>query len=81
MFIPLEVIMKEFAPIIVNWLVREDLIASMAVSIPIRAIIPKAIMQIVSTALTRFDLIARNEIFKFSLKIPVLTFRSFIIMV
>jgi len=69
MFIPLDDIVNELAPIIVNCSVREVLMASMAVSIPIRAIIPNAIMQTVKIVLTRFDFIARTAILKFSLKI------------
>ena len=64
--------MNEFAPIIVNWFVREDLIASIAVSIPTSAMIPKAIIQIVRIALTLFDFIARIAILRFSLKRPIL---------
>jgi hypothetical protein len=63
---------NEFAPIIVNWFVREDLIASIAVSIPTSAMIPKAIIQIVRIALTLFDFIARIAILRFSLKRPIL---------
>jgi hypothetical protein len=66
---PLDVMVKELAPIIVNCEVSDDLIASMAVSIPTSAIIPKAIMHIVSTALTLFDFMALNDILRFSLKI------------
>jgi hypothetical protein len=52
---PRDEMVKELAPIIVNWDVKEDLIASIAVRIPTRAIMPNAIMQIVSIALTLFD--------------------------
>jgi glyoxylate utilization-related uncharacterized protein len=62
---------KELAPIRVNWEVSDDLIASIAVSIPTRAIIPKAMMHIVRTALTLFDLIALTAILRLSLKIPM----------
>jgi hypothetical protein len=63
-------IVKEFAPIMVNWVVSDDLIASIAVRMPTRAIIPNAIMQIVSIALTLFDFIALNEILRFSQNTP-----------
>jgi hypothetical protein len=43
----------------------------MAVRIPIRAIMPKAMMQIVRIALTLFDLIALIATLRFSLKIPL----------
>ena len=58
--------MKEFAPIIVNCSVRVLFNPSMAVSIPTRAMIPKAIIAIVSAALTLFDLIALNATLTFS---------------
>ena len=64
--------MNEFAPIIVNCEVRDDLMASMAVRMPISAIIPNAMMHIVRIALTLFDLIAFIEIRRFSLKILTL---------
>ncbi len=64
--------MNEFAPIIVNWFVREDFIASIAVRMPTSAMIPKAIIQIVRIALTLFDFIARIAILRFSLKRPIL---------
>jgi len=76
MFIPLEVMVKELAPIIVNWFVRDDFMASMAVSIPTRAMIPKAIIHIVNTARTLLDIIALIDILKFSLKILVFIFAS-----
>jgi Zn-dependent oligopeptidase len=63
---------KELAPIMVNWFVKEDFIASIAVSMPTSAIMPKAMIQIVSIALTLFERIALNEILKFSLN--MLTF-------
>jgi hypothetical protein len=63
---------NELAPIIVNWFVREDLIASIAVRIPISAMIPNAIIQIVRIALTLFDFIARIAILRFSPKRPIL---------
>ena len=66
---PLEEIVNELAPIIVNCSVSELLIESIAVRIPISAIIPKAIIQIVNIALILFDFIARTEILKFSMKI------------
>jgi hypothetical protein len=78
MFIPRDVIVNELAPIIVNWLVRDDFIASIAVRIPTNAIIPNAIMHIVSIALTLLDLIARNEIFRFSLKMAIFNILFFI---
>lgn len=65
-----ERMVKEFAPIIVNWVVSDDLIASIAVRMPTRAIIPNAIIQIVSIALTLFDFIALNEILRFSRNTP-----------
>ena len=73
-FIPLEDIVKELAPIIVNWSVREDFIASIAVNIPINAIIPNAIIQIVSIDRTLFDLIALSAILRFSRTIPFFIF-------
>jgi hypothetical protein len=60
---------NEFAPITVNCEVRDDLIASIAVRIPTKAIIPKAMMHMVRIALTLFDLMALMEILRFSLKI------------
>jgi len=63
---------NELAPIIVNWDVSDDLIASIAVSIPTRAIIPKAIMDIVRIALNLLELIALIAILRLSLKIPTL---------
>jgi hypothetical protein len=65
---------KELAPIIVNWLVRDDLIASIAVSIPTNAMIPKAIIQIVRIALTLLDFMARNAILRFSRRRPILRY-------
>jgi hypothetical protein len=77
MFIPLDDMVKEFAPIIVNWFVREDLIASMAVSIPTSAIIPNAIIHMVRIALILFDFIALKTILKFSLKRAILRYLDF----
>jgi glyoxylate utilization-related uncharacterized protein len=57
--------------IMVNCDVSDDLIASIAVSIPTRAIIPKAIMQMVSTALTLFDCIALIAILRLSLNMAI----------
>jgi hypothetical protein len=51
----LELIVNEFAPIMVNWEVSDDFMASIAVRIPTRAIIPKAIIHMVRIALTLFD--------------------------
>jgi glyoxylate utilization-related uncharacterized protein len=62
---------KELAPIMVNWEVSDDLMASIAVRIPTRAIIPKAIIQIVRTALTLFDRIALVAIFRLSLNMAI----------
>jgi hypothetical protein len=58
--IDLEVIENELAPINVNCSVRVFLRPSIAVRIPTRAIMPNAMIAIVSTALTLFDLIALN---------------------
>jgi hypothetical protein len=67
------------APSIVNWLVSDDLIASIAVSIPTSAIIPNAIMLIVSAALTLFDLIALKDILRLSLNMLNFIFLRFIL--
>jgi hypothetical protein len=69
---PREVMVKELAPIIVNCDVIDDLMASIAVRIPTSAIMPNAIMHIVSIARTLLELIAFSEIFRFSLKILIL---------
>ena len=71
---PLDVMVKEFAPIIVNWFVREDFIASIAVRIPTSAMIPKAMIQMVRIALTLLDLMALKAILRFSLKRPILRY-------
>jgi len=68
---------NELAPIIVNCDVSDDLIASIAVSIPTSAIIPKAIIHIVRTALTLFDLIALADILKFSLNMLIFILQIF----
>jgi hypothetical protein len=54
----------------VNWLVSEDLMASIAVRIPTSAMIPNAIIQMVRIDLTLFDLIALIEILRFSQNSP-----------
>ena len=50
-------IVKVFAPIMVNSFVSEFVMESMAVRIPTRAIIPKAIIEIVKIVLKRLVLI------------------------
>jgi len=59
-----------FEPILANSDVMEFLIASIAVRIPTRAIIPKAMMNIVRIALTIFDRIDFVLILKFSCSNP-----------
>jgi hypothetical protein len=61
-----DVIWNEFAPIIVNCWVSVLFKPSIAVKIPTRAIMPKAMIDIVRIALTLFDLIALNATLTFS---------------
>jgi len=61
----------------VNWFVMDDFMESMAVSIPTRAIMPIAMMQIVRIVRTLFDLIALKEILRFSQNNPILKYLRF----
>jgi hypothetical protein len=61
---------KALAPIVENWAVRVLLIDSMAVNIPTRAIIPNAMINIVSIALRELAFIDLTAIRTFSLRIP-----------
>jgi hypothetical protein len=59
---------NEFAPIIEKVLLIEPLIELIAVDIPTKAIIPIAIMRMVSIVLRGLDFIDNQEILMFSLK-------------
>jgi hypothetical protein len=65
---PLEPIVKVFAPIKVNSFVMEFLIESIAVSIPTRAVIPTAIIITVNTVRSKLLRIDCKAIFRFSKK-------------
>jgi hypothetical protein len=59
--------LKEFAPMAENEEFTDRFSESMVVRIPMRAIIPKAMIKTVRMVLNRFDRIDKKEIRKFSL--------------
>ena len=56
--VPLGTMLKVLAPMVANWLDKEDFKLSMAVRMPTRAMIPKAMIEKVSTVRSRFCRIA-----------------------